>query len=86
MKRLFIILVFAIVALAMTTSTADAQCKQQVVYQCATQTEKAIYLRDFNTKLKRDAADEETGMKSSTKERSTDFRFVRLTVFRIRLS
>ncbi len=76
MKKLFIILVFAIVALAMTTSTADAQCKQQVVYQCATQTEKAIYLRDFNTKLKRDAADEETGMKwTVVLNKGTQYRF-----------
>lgn len=63
MKRLFILLVVAFLSLALNSNKAAAQCKQQLVYQCATQTEKAIYLRDFNTKLKRDAADEETGMK-----------------------
>ena len=63
MKRLFIFLVLAVLTLASFTDKADAQCKQQLVYQCATQTEKAIYLRDFNTKLKRDSPDEETGMK-----------------------
>ncbi|MCQ2975252.1 MAG: hypothetical protein MJ211_10660 [Bacteroidales bacterium] len=62
MKRLFIILVFAILCFGQVT-TADAQCKQQLVYQCASQTEKAIYLRDFNTKLKREKDVDETGMK-----------------------
>ncbi len=30
---------------------AEAQCKQQMVYKCATDGGNAIYLRDFNTKL-----------------------------------
>lgn len=76
MKRLFILLVCAFISLAMFSSDASAQCKQQVVYQCATQTEKAIYLRDFNTKLKRDAIDEETGMKWSVQlTANTTYRF-----------
>ncbi len=65
MKRLFILFVLAFVSLALFNTEADAQCKQQVVYQCATSSDNGIYLRDFNTKLKRDAADEETGMKWS---------------------
>ncbi len=76
MKRLFIFLVLAVLTLASFTDKADAQCKQQLVYQCATQTEKAIYLRDFNTKLKRDSPDEETGMKwTVVLNKGTQYRF-----------
>lgn len=76
MKRLFILLVVAFLSLALNSNKAAAQCKQQLVYQCATQTEKAIYLRDFNTKLKRDAADEETGMKwTVVLNKGTQYRF-----------
>ena len=75
MKRRFIILVFAILCFGQAT-TADAQCKQQLVYQCATQTEKAIFLRDFNTKLKRESATDETGMKFTVVlNKGTRYRF-----------
>ena len=75
MRRLFIILVFAILCFGQAT-TADAQCKQQLVYQCATQTEKAIFLREFNTKLKRESNVDETGMKwTVVLNKGTQYRF-----------
>ena len=75
MKRLFILFVFAILCFGQAI-TADAQCKQQLVYQCATQTEKAIFLRDFNTKLKRESNVDETGMKwTVVLNKGTQYRF-----------
>lgn len=75
MKRLFVILILAIFCLSISTKV-DAQCKQQLVYQCATQTEKAIYLRDFNTKLRREKGIDETGMKwTVVLNKGTQYRF-----------
>ena len=75
MKRLCIISVLALLFMSLS-SIVDAQCKQQLVYQCATQTEKAIYLRDFNTKLKREKDTDETGMKwSVVLNKGTTYRF-----------
>lgn len=75
MKRLCIISVLAFLLMGFATNV-DAQCKQQLVYQCATQTEKAIYLRDFNTKLKREKDVEETGMKwTVVLNKGTQYRF-----------
>ena len=52
MKR--IILTFAIIfALFIIAINANAQCNQKVVYNCATNNGNAIYLRDFNAKLKK---------------------------------
>jgi len=54
MKRrsLFIALIF-IFALPFIVTTVKAQCNQKLVYNCATGTRDAIYLRDFNAKLKK---------------------------------
>lgn len=74
MKRLFIFLVLAVLFFA--TKDVNAQCKQQLVYQCATQTEKAIYLRDFNTKLRVDKSSDETGRKwTVVLNKGTQYRF-----------
>jgi len=49
-----IVIAFIVVSsLFLLNTTANAQCKQQLVYQCATSNNKAIYLRDFNAKLKK---------------------------------
>jgi len=75
MKKIIITLIFAILFVNVT-SKVSAQCKQQLVYQCATQTNKAIYLRDFNTKLKRDKESEETGTKwTVVLNKGTNYRF-----------
>ena len=52
MKRLIIPLV-AIFAFLFVNSEIKAQCNQKVVYKCATDNDGAIYLRDFNAKLKK---------------------------------
>jgi len=49
MKRIIIPLVLA---LFFINSLATAQCKQTFVYACAKENGNAIYLRDFNVKLK----------------------------------
>ncbi len=41
----------------------NAQCKQQVVYSCATNINKAIYLKDFNTKLRKGRGGQASGTK-----------------------
>jgi hypothetical protein len=52
MKRIIIsiVLIFALVSVKYE---ALAQCNQKVVYKCATDNDGAIYLRDFNAKLKK---------------------------------
>jgi hypothetical protein len=53
-----------------------AQCKQQAVYNCATDNGKAIYLRDFNTKLKKAGDGEESGAKwAVVLNQGTHYRF-----------
>ena len=61
MKQIIITLV-AFFALTLFISNVNAQCRQQMVYSCATKTE-SIYLRDFNTKLKKTKAGAESGTK-----------------------
>lgn len=51
MKKFIIILIVAFAFISFLPQKADAQCRQQMVYSCATQG-KSIYLRDFNVKLK----------------------------------
>ncbi len=50
MKKIIFPLVIALFALVSTD--AYSQCKQQFVYSCAKDNGNAIYLRDFNVKLK----------------------------------
>jgi len=52
MKKTIITIIVAFVIFSLLPQTAEAQCRQQMVYRCATVTN-SIYLRDFNTKLKR---------------------------------
>ncbi len=59
-----------------TIEKTIAQCKQQVVYNCATDNGKAIYLRDFNTKLRKAGDGEETGTKwAVVLNQGTHYRF-----------
>ena len=61
MKQIIITLV-GFFALSLFTYNVKAQCRQQMVYSCATEAN-AIYLRDFNTKLKKVRAGQESGTK-----------------------
>lgn len=58
MKKIIIILLSAFAFISFLPQEASAQCRQQMVYSCATKG-KSIYLRDFNTKLKNKSS--ETG-------------------------
>ncbi len=51
MKKIVIALSIALLLAIAGTQEVAAQCKQQMVYKCATDGGNAIYLRDFNTKL-----------------------------------
>lgn len=52
MKKTIITIIAAFVIFSLLPSKkAEAQCRQQMVYTCAT-VSNSIYLRDFNTKLK----------------------------------
>ena len=53
MNKVFLSLVFIAFIIGVANEKVNAQCKQQVVYNCATNNGKAIYLRDFNTKLRK---------------------------------
>ncbi len=52
MKKIAILIAITGLFLLAPQEKAQAQCKQQRVYQCARKGGNAIYLRDFNTKLK----------------------------------
>ena len=54
---LALILTFAL-AFSFHTKEAKAQCNQKLVYKCATNNGNAIYLRDFNAKLRKGSKDE----------------------------
>ncbi len=51
MKKIIITVIVALAFISFLTQKANAQCRQQMVYACAT-SDQSIYLRDFNTKLK----------------------------------
>lgn len=75
MKRIIITLIFALLFFNVSEKV-NAQCKQQMVYQCATKSNKAIYLRDFNTKLKLGKHGDETGTKwTVVLNKGTQYRF-----------
>jgi hypothetical protein len=76
MKKIVFNLIVAFIFVNLINYNATAQCKQQIVYSCATNNQKAIYLRDFNTKLKK----EKKGTESSTRwavtlNKGTKYRF-----------
>jgi len=77
MNRIILSLIFITFIVGIVGSNkAKAQCKQQVVYTCATNNGKAIYLRDFNTKLKRADSDEDSGTKwAVVLNQGTHYRF-----------
>lgn len=76
MKKITIISLIVALFLFASNQNAEAQCKQTMVYDCATKT-KAIYLRDFNAKLKRiEVPEDEAGIKwSVVLNKGTRYRF-----------
>lgn len=60
MKKIIITIIAAIAITSFLTIETQAQCRQQMVYTCATKGQ-SIYLRDFNTKLKNTRTPSETG-------------------------
>jgi len=76
MKKIIITLIFALLFVGVINTTTIAQCKQQVVYNCATDNDRAIYLRDFNTKLKKEKKGQESGTKwTVVLNKGTRYRF-----------
>lgn len=75
MNRVIFSLIFIAFIIGVAPETTNAQCKQQVVYNCATNNGKAIYLRDFNTKLRK-GKDGESGTKwAVVLNKGTHYRF-----------
>jgi hypothetical protein len=76
MNRIILSLIFISFIVGVLDNEIKAQCKQQVVYSCATDNGKAIYLRDFNTKLKKADNDEDSGTKwAVVLNQGTHYRF-----------
>ncbi len=76
MNRLIFSLILIGFIISVPSEFTQAQCKQQVVYTCATNNGKAIYLRDFNTKLKRARNGRPSGTKWSVMlNKGTHYRF-----------
>ncbi|MBN1251115.1 MAG: hypothetical protein JXR51_16595 [Bacteroidales bacterium] len=63
MSRIILSLLFFAFISGGISEKAHAQCKQQVVYNCATDIGKAIYLKDFNTKLRKGQGGQVSGTK-----------------------
>jgi len=79
MKKITIILVLVFIFLGIS-NLANAQCKQQLVYSCAALGDGAIYLRDFNTKLKKPSGEEDSGTKwTVVLNKGTQYRFTLCT-------
>jgi len=75
MKKITIILALVFFFLGIS-NLAKSQCKQQLVYTCASATGGAIYLRDFNTKLKKATSEEDSGTKwTVVLNKGTHYRF-----------
>ncbi|MEA3451597.1 MAG: hypothetical protein U9Q83_06795 [Bacteroidota bacterium] len=51
MKKIITTIIVTFAIISFSFQEAQAQCRQQMVYTCATKGQ-SIYLRDFNTKLK----------------------------------
>ena len=76
MNRVIFSLIFIAFIIGVNGEKAIAQCKQQVVYNCATNNGKAIYLRDFNTKLRKAKSAGESGTKwAVVLNKGTHYRF-----------
>ncbi|MEA2042480.1 MAG: hypothetical protein U9N85_08000 [Bacteroidota bacterium] len=79
-KTTLILFLSAFFFLFIGNNEAKAQCKQQMVYRCATKGRNAIYLRDFNTKLRKVRGGEESGTKwTVVLNRGTRYRFILCT-------
>ena len=81
MKKIAILIAITSLFIFAPQEEAIAQCKQQRVYQCARQGGNAIYLRDFNTKLR---SVRSSGSINGTKwpvvlNRGTRYRFILCT-------
>ncbi len=76
MKKIIVTFILALFFVSALNKVSMAQCKQQVVYNCATDNDHAIYLRDFNTKLKKEKKGVETGTKwTVVLNKGTRYRF-----------
>jgi len=76
MNRVIFSLIFIAFIIGVAGEKANAQCKQQVVYNCATNNGKAIYLRDFNTKLRKGRGGADSGTKwAVVLNKGTHYRF-----------
>ena len=79
MKRLFTILVLTVAAFVLTYSNANAQCKQQVEYQCSEaepgSPAATTYLRSFNTKMRLDASGQSGQKWSQVLNKGIHYRF-----------
>ena len=81
MKKIAILIAITSFFIFAPQKEINAQCKQQKVYHCARQGGNAIYLRDFNTKLKSVRSDRDI---NGTKwpvvlNRGTRYRFILCT-------
>jgi len=75
MKKITTVIFVISMLIFVGSSDSFGQCKQTMVYDCATKT-KAIYLRDFNAKLKKEEGAEDPGMKwSIVLNKGTRYRF-----------
>lgn len=80
MKKIAIVISFALLFIFTGKQEAEAQCKQQMVYKCATKGGNAIYLRDFNTKLNRVRSGKDDGTKwTVVLNKGTRYRFILCT-------
>ena len=81
MKKIAILIAITSFFIFAPKEEAKAQCKQQRVYHCARQGGNAIYLRDFNTKLKavRSARDINGNKWPVVLNRGTRYRFILCT-------
>jgi len=76
MNKVFLSLIFIAFIIGVGNVKVNAQCKQQVVYSCATNNGKAIYLRDFNTKLRKSKGGQDSGTKwTVVLNKGTHYRF-----------
>ena len=75
MKKIILLTsLLAGVLLIFTSYKLHAQCKQQMVYACATKG-KSIYLRDFNTKLRSGKPNERTARWTVVLNKDAHYRF-----------
>jgi hypothetical protein len=81
MKKIAILIAITTFFIFAPKEEVKAQCKQQKVYECARQGGNAIYLRDFNTKLRsvKSSADLNGTKWPVVLNRGTRYRFILCT-------